>query len=342
VTAAHIGARASDLQAARVVVTGAGGVIGSLLVRRLAGLGAAVTAVDLHSPDPDRRLPGVSYVAADVMDVAPLRPHLEGADLVYHLAYLMGEEANVDPVGAARINTLGGTQIFQACLEARAGRVLMASSISVFGTQSDYQPHTLPLNDTAPQYGARGIPVYAAGKIYLEKVAAHYRNRHGLLIGGLRPGAVIGRGRSTGRAKTVANIVSAAASGQTVRLDNGKAAFQAIHVEDVADAFLALATVDAAVLDPSPFLNLAGDHATVRSYCDEVARVLPEARFDIADGESDELFGSSPFVMDDGIHRLVGFERRYRSLAQAIRAEVDDLARGRAMPENAGGPAAHA
>ncbi|MDP2118443.1 MAG: NAD(P)-dependent oxidoreductase [Hoeflea sp.] len=339
--AEHTGG-APVLQAARVVVTGAGGVIGSLLVRRLAQLGAAVTAVDLHSPDPVQQLPSVDYIAADVMDVGSLRPHLDRADIVYHLAYLMGEEANADPVGAARINTLGGTQIFQACLEARAGRVLMASSISVYGTQSDYQPHNLPLNDTAPQFGARGIPVYAAGKVYLEKVAGHYRNQHGLLIGGLRPGAVIGRGRSTGRAKTVANIVSAAASGQTVRLDNGKAAFQAIHVDDVVGAFLALATVDPATLYQAPFLNLAGDYATVRSYCDDVARVLPDARFEIADGESDELFGSSPFVMDDGIHRMVGFERRHRSLNQAIRAEVDELARVRAMPENAAGPVAHA
>lgn len=328
--AEYSGAPVPELQAARVVVTGAGGVIGSLLARRLAGLGAAVTAVDLNMPGPGQQIAGVTYVAADVMDIVPLRPHLDRADLVYHLAYLMGEEANVDPVAAARINTLGGTQIMQACLDARVGRVLMASSVTVFGTQRDYQPHDLQLADNAPQFGAKGIPVYAAGKVYLEKVAQHYIDRHGLVIGGLRPGAVIGRGRSTGRAKTVANIVSTAASGETVRLDNGLAAFQAIHVDDVVGAFLALATVHPSTLAQTPFFNLAGDFATVRSYCAEVALALPNARFDIADGDSDELFGSSPFVMDDAIHRLVGFERRHRSLEQAIMAEVEELARVRA------------
>ncbi|WP_322989950.1 NAD(P)-dependent oxidoreductase [Hoeflea sp.] len=320
-----------DLQSAKVIVTGAGGAIGSRLVRRLAGLGAAVTAVDLHMPDPGQRPDGVTCVAADIMDVDTLRPHLGGADIVYHLAYLMGEEANSDPVAAARINTLGGTQLFHTCLEAKVGRMLMASSVSVFGTRRDYQPNNLPLDDHAAQFGAKGIPVYAAGKIYLEKVAGHYLSRHGMLIGGLRPGAVIGCSRNTGRAKTVANIVAAAASGETVRLDNGRAAFQAIHVDDVVSAFVALATVAPATLKQMPFFNLAGDYATVRSYCDEVARVLPEARFEITDGESDELFGSSPFVADDGIHRLIGFERRYRSLNQAIEAEAGDLARARVV-----------
>lgn len=328
-SAEHTDGPEPDLQAARVVVTGAGGVIGSLLVRRLAGLGAAVTAVDLHLPGPGQQIAGVTYVAADVMDVGSLRPHLDRADLLYHLAYLMGEEANVDPVSAARINTHGGTQIMQACLDARVGRVLMASSVTVFGTQRDYQPHDVRLADNAPQFGAKGIPVYAAGKIYLEKVAQHYNDRHGLVVGGLRPGAVIGRGRSTGRAKNVANIVSTAARGETVRLDNGLAAFQAIHVDDVVGAFLALAIVPPSTLAQTPFFNLAGDYATIRSYCDEVALALPNARFDIADGDSDELFGSSPFVMDDGIHRLAGFERRHRRLDQAIRAEVKELARVR-------------
>jgi len=317
----------STLSASKVVVTGAGGAIGSRLVRRMADLGAAVTAVDLHKPNPEQRLDGVFYVAADIMDVDTLRPLLDGADIVYHLAYLMGEEANRDPIAAARINTLGGTQILQSCLDARVGRVLLASSVSVFGSRRDYEPQNMLLDDHAALLGAKGIPVYAAGKIYLEKVAAHYRQRYGMLVGGLRPGAVIGCSRSTGRAKTVANIVAAAASGEMVCLQNGNAAFQAIHVDDVVSAFLALAITPPENLADTSFYNLAGDYATIRSYCDEVVRVLPNAQFDISDGESDELFGCSPLVLDDGIHRLIGFERNYRSLEQAIRAESDDVMR---------------
>lgn len=317
----------SALNSSKVVITGAGGAIGSRLVRSMADLGAAVTAVDLHLSKPDQRLDGVSYVAADIMDVDTLRPHLDGADIVYHLAYLMGEEANRDPIAAARINTLGGTQILQSCLDARVGRVLLASSVSVFGSRRDYEPQNMLLDDRAALLGAKGIPVYAGGKIYLEKVAAHYTQRHGMLIGGLRPGAVIGCSRSTGRAKTVANIVAAAASGEMVRVENGLAAFQAIHVDDVVRAFLALAITPPESLAEIPFYNLAGDYATIRSYCDEVARVLPDAQFDISDGESDELFGSSPFVLDDGIHRLIGFERRFRTLEEAIRAESNDFMR---------------
>lgn len=320
-TAQHDNTLATRLKAAKVVVTGAGGAIGSRLVRRLAEMEAMVSAVDLQKPGPDQEVKGVRYLQSDIMDIEALRADLDGADIVYHMAYLMGEEANRDPVSAARINTLGGTTMYQACLEAGVGRVLMASSATVFGSQHDYADSREPLGDQALQLGARGIPVYAAGKIYLEKVARHYTKRHGLTVGGLRPGAVIGCSRSTGRAKAVANIVGSAASGNTVRLNNGRAAFQAIHVEDVVGGFLALATADQQVLREVPFFNLAGDYATIRSYCDEVAQVLPDAQFEISDGDRDELFGSSPFVLDDGIHRLVGYDRRYTSLREAIRAE---------------------
>lgn len=321
-----IGQLENRLQSLKVVVTGAGGAIGSRLVARLAGLGAKVSAVDLHKPEKKQQLEGVRYLAADIMDIDALRADLGGAEIVYHLAYLMGEEANRDPVAAARINTLGGTSMFQACLDAGVARVLMASSITVFGSQRDYAQSHEPLGDQAIQLGARGIPVYAAGKIYLEKVARFYSRKYGLVIGGLRPGAVIGCSRNTGRAKTIANIVASAAAGETQHVENGLAAFQAIHIDDVVGGFLALATADQSLLTDVPFFNLAGDYATMRSYCNEVAQALPDARFEISDGNQDELFGSSPFVVDDGIHRLVGYDRQHKSLRDAIRAEVDNLA----------------
>lgn len=314
-----------ELASARVVVTGAGGVIGSRLVRRLVELGAEVTAIDLRQPVRGTEINGVHYVVADVSDAERLQSQLAGADVAYHLAYLMGEEANADTVAAARINTLGGTTMLQACLDAKVGRLLLASSISVFGSTQDYSKSELPLGDRAPKLGSKGITVYGAGKIYLELLAEHYSRRHGLLVGGLRPGAVIGCSRTSGRAKTVANIVATAVREQRVSVRNGKAAFPAIHVDDVIGAFIALATAHPSALADQPFFNLAGDYATVRSLCNEVAEILPDVSFDILDGDSDELFGTTAFVKDDGIHRMIGYQRRYPSLRAAIKAEIEEL-----------------
>lgn len=314
-----------ELASARVVVTGAGGVIGSRLVRRLAERGADVIAIDLRQPARDAEIDRVRYVVADISNAQGLQVQLAGADVVYHLAYLMGEEANADPVAASRINTLGGTAMLQACLEAKVGRLLLASSISVFGSTHDYAKSELPLGDRAPKLGSKGITVYGAGKIYLELLAEHYSRRHGLLVGGLRPGAVIGCSRTTGRAKTVANIVAAAVKERQVSVQNGKAAFPAIHVDDVIGAFLALATADPSALADQSFFNLAGDHTTVRSLCNEVGAILPDVRFDILDGDSDELFGTTAFVKDEGIRQIIGYQRRYPSLRAAIKAEVEEL-----------------
>ncbi len=314
-----------DLRSSRVVVTGAGGVIGSGLVRGLAALGATVTAIDRHHPDPAPTGENVRCVTADVTDAERMRDLLAGADIVYHLAYLMGEEANRDPVAAARINVLGGTTVLQACLDGGVGRVLLASSISVFGSTADYREDELPLSDRSPRLGSKGISVYGAGKAYLELLAEHYTRRHGLLVGGLRPGAVIGRSRTTGRARTVANIVSTAVHTRRLSFGNGREAFTAIHVDDVVGAFLALGEAPAPAFRETAFFNLAGDHATVRSLCEEVAALVPGVTLDIADGDSDELFGTTPFIRDDGIHRTVGFTRRYPSLRAAVAAEVAEL-----------------
>jgi nucleoside-diphosphate-sugar epimerase len=113
-----------------------------------------------------------------------------------------------------------------------------------------------------------------------------------------------------------------------VEVNNGKAAFSAIHLDDVVGAFIALATVNSKLLNEQPFFNLAGDQATVRSFCAEVEKAVPDATFHIGDGDSDELFGTTPFVKDEGIHRMVGYERRYRTLRAAIDAEVKELSAG--------------
>jgi UDP-glucose 4-epimerase len=315
------------LRSARVIVTGAGGVIGQRLVGALAACGADVVGIDIREPI-DARVSGVHYVIADAGSADVLVKELAGSDVVYHLAYLMGEEANADPVGATRINTLGGATMLDACVKARVGRLLLASSVSVFGSTCDYAKSNLPLGDRAPKLGSKGISVYGAGKIYLELLAEHFTRRHGLTVGGLRPGAVIGANRTSGRAKTVANIVSSAVRKRKVEVNNGKAAFSAIHLDDVVGAFIALATVNSKLLNEQPFFNLAGDQATVRSFCAEVEKAVPDATFHIGDGDSDELFGTTAFVKDEGIHRMVGYQRRYRTLRAAIDAEVKELSAG--------------
>ena len=82
-----------------------------------------------------------------------------------------------------------------------------------------------------------------------------------------------------------------------------------------------LATTDRQICSETPFLNLAGDYSTMRSYCNEVEGVLQQATFDITDGDSEELFGAAPFVLDEGIYSKAGVARRYVSPRDAIHAQ---------------------
>ena len=65
-----------------VAVTGASGHVGGALLRELLERGVAVRALDLRPP------PGleVDWHPVDVLDPAALREHLQGVDVVFHLA----------------------------------------------------------------------------------------------------------------------------------------------------------------------------------------------------------------------------------------------------------------
>src|SRR5580658_1594893 len=63
-----------------VLVFGASGALGHGVAEAFAAAGASVTGVDKFEPPVDRRLPGVSYRAADVMDDAEVSAVFAAAD----------------------------------------------------------------------------------------------------------------------------------------------------------------------------------------------------------------------------------------------------------------------
>ena len=190
-----------------VVVTGAGGCIGSWVLSLLARAGVEACAFDLSE---DKRRPrllmsesdleNVRWRTGDISDGAALARVLEAVRpcAVIHLAALQVPFCKADPVAGAKVNVVGTVNIFEAARGLGIKRIAYASSIAAYGAMDDGHGamHTL----------------YGAYKYCDEQVAKVYSQDWSVHSVGIRPGVVYGVGRDQGlTSKTTAAILAAAA-----------------------------------------------------------------------------------------------------------------------------------
>ncbi len=117
----------------RYLVTGATGFIGRSLVRQLVSAGHDVVAlVRDHRRGLELGELGVDLVKANLLEPDSLRPPMEDADGLFHLAawYKVGAR---DSAAAHRTNVQGTRHVLEAAGDAGVGRIVYTSSIVVFG-----------------------------------------------------------------------------------------------------------------------------------------------------------------------------------------------------------------
>jgi nucleoside-diphosphate-sugar epimerase len=135
----------------RVLLTGAFGNLGSLVLERLIAEGHRVTALDLATPGNRkvaRRYQATAHVAVrwgDIRDRAALPALVDGQHAVIHVAAVIAPFSEENPERARAVNVGGTTNLLDA-IEASGGRPLFVftSSLSVYGVrQDDPPPRTL-------------------------------------------------------------------------------------------------------------------------------------------------------------------------------------------------------
>jgi NAD(P)-dependent dehydrogenase (short-subunit alcohol dehydrogenase family) len=151
-----------------IVVTGAAGLVGSMLRPRLARPGRTLRVLDIA---PLAAGPGEEAVQASVTDMDAVTAACEGADAVIHLAGIAGE-ASWPRILEANIN--GSYVTFEAARRAGTPRVIFASSNHAVG----FTPRsTFPVPDYA--FPAPDT-YYGVSKAAVEALAALYHYRYGL------------------------------------------------------------------------------------------------------------------------------------------------------------------
>jgi nucleoside-diphosphate-sugar epimerase len=319
------------------LITGGTGLIGVALAERLLARGERVVLFDVAPADGRvrelREVGGerLQVVRGDVLALVDLleagRRH--GATALVHLAYVLGAESNTTPELATRVNILGTTNVLEAARFTGAERVLLASSIAVYGSDDQYPREQLPLGEDVPLWVARGLPIYGGGKAYLEHLGRHYAERYGLTVAGLRPSIVYGWGRQRGASAFTGELVDRAVAGEPVSVGAGDAQVSLVYVEDVAEQFLALLKADPACFARHRFFNTGGDTCAVRELAETVGRLLPAARIEVRSAGERDLAGLAASVSDRALVEEVGVRRKFAPLAVGVQAHIA-MARARA------------
>lgn len=151
----------------RVVVTGASGVVGRRLCEDLEFSGHEVTRLG-RCADETRSMLGTTY------DVDDLRTHLTGADAVAHLAWRRTPSTRLSDF----LPSLTATEnLLEACAAEGVGRVVGASSISIYSGTPTWSEQTMPRPTTA--YGLSKL----AGEGILELASGPHLSTMSLRLG---------------------------------------------------------------------------------------------------------------------------------------------------------------
>ena len=125
-----------------ILITGGAGFIGSHLADHLLDRGHRVRALDTLAPQvhgPERQRPGylcddVELMRGDVRDDAVVREALQGIDAVYHFASAVGVGQSMYEIAHyTSTNNLGTAVLLQALVERPVERLIVASSMSLYG-----------------------------------------------------------------------------------------------------------------------------------------------------------------------------------------------------------------
>ena len=318
----------------RVLLTGAGGFIGSHLTEELISRGYQVTAlVHYNSLNrwgwleslPDDMLKMVDVCPGDIRDPHSVKHSMRSADAVIHLAALIGIPYSYhSPDSYVETNIRGTLNVLQAARELNVQQVLQTSTSEVYGT-AQFVPIT-ELHPLSPQ------SPYAATKVGADVLALSFCKSFELPITVVRPFNTYGP-RQSARA-IIPTIITQLLSGEaTLKLGDLFPTRDLTYVEDIVKGFVLALECECAF---GEVVNLGNNHeisigdlaikiATLLrkdiSLMSEANRIRPEKsevrRLCACNRKAKDLLKWEPSVnLDEGISRTIEWFQSSGNLPQ--------------------------
>lgn len=171
----------------KILVTGATGAVGPIVVKVLHGAGYAIRTLSIDPPPAGMWPDDVEVLIGDINDVSAVCSAMAGVGSVVHMAALLHivNPSSVLREKYQRINVDGTKNVVDAAIAAGVPRVVLFSTIAVYGP---YDGHVLnEMSPTCPD------TFYGQTKLDAEKVVLNARRADGAPLGTvLRFGAIYG------------------------------------------------------------------------------------------------------------------------------------------------------
>ncbi|MEN8376720.1 MAG: SDR family NAD(P)-dependent oxidoreductase [Gemmatimonadota bacterium] len=226
----------------RAFVTGAGGFIGSHLVEALLRRGDSVRALVRYNSrgslgwldeSRERDHEQLEVLAGDVRDSGQMRRAVDGCDMVFHLAALIGIPYSYQAARSyVQTNVSGTLNVLEAAREAGVERFLHTSTSEVYGSALN-----VPIDESHP---LQPQSPYSATKIGADQLALSYCHSFDLPVTVVRPFNTYGP-RQSARAVIPTIITQMLAGPGPVRLGSTHPTRDFTYVDDTVRGFLALA-----------------------------------------------------------------------------------------------------
>lgn len=315
-----------SLSGRKVLVTGAGGFIGSHLAERLASLGAQVRALVHYNAlgrcgwlEKSEFRKDMEIVGGDLTDPDSVRDAMRSIEIVFHLGALIAIPYSYHvPLSYVRTNIYGTLNVLQAARELGTQRVLHTSTSEVYGT-AQY----VPINE---QHPLQGQSPYSASKIGGDKMAEAFHCSFGVPVVTVRPFNTFGP-RQSARAVIPTIITQCLAGKKSINLGNLSPTRDMNYVSNTVDGFLAAAEADQAVGQTINVgsgreisigdlagliaqlmgreINIESEEQRIRPEKSEVNRLLSDNSL------ARRLLGWSPKVsLEEGLQRTIDWMRK--------------------------------
>ena len=222
----------------KVLVTGAGGFVGSHLVEALVKRGANVRALIHYNSRNDwgmledvskNILNEIEVVAGDLKDADCIREAVRGQQVIFHLGALIGiPYSYINPRDVVDTNVNGTLNILTAALDFDVEKVVHTSTSEIYGT-AQYVPmdEKHPVNPQSP---------YAASKLGADLLALSFHRSFDLPVGIVRPFNIYGP-RQSARA-VIPSVVTQALLKRKINLGSVSPTRDLTFVKDSAEGFI--------------------------------------------------------------------------------------------------------